>query len=527
MPRRITATTLTLVALVSFAGVADASPKAGAKSAAARKTPVITMVSPMRVRVGSLITIRGRNFSSNRRRNTVVFVGPGGRSAFAKPVRAGRRKLVVRVPGTVERLLNTRDGARVPTRMRLRVLAGRFSRFTPPRLSPVVVSRFDTSAFGLGGGGAPGGGGGGAPGGGGAAGCGSGSDPDNDLLSTSTESQINTDPCRTDTDGDGIEDGFEFQSAIDLNDDEYEEPNESKPYPGKRPYPNPLDPSDGDTDYDRDVLTQREEQALWRYTVSNGGPRTLSPLSYSDGLQASLYTRGPDGRRYPSQPIAGYGKHQDFLNWASANGYRTVMLENEARWGLPAGSGLRPYSILDFNRSGAEESGFRPNYFWEEPHYYDHDNDDWTTDNERDEDADGLTNYDETHGRLAFPGWWNTCYSIERPFTVVYAGTNFIDPDSDGDGVRDGADDQDHDDVPNLMEISRNMASGEDDQKPGGKLCEPADGLPQPPATHHPDVYGRVNPFNPCLPSTAARTCDRHPVPHAPFDGSPNWYSLN
>src|SRR5918999_2179197 len=168
MLRRTTATTLALTALVPLAAAAEASPRA--ESAAAKKTPVITMVSPMRVRVGSLITIRGRNFSSNRRRNTVVFVGPGGRSAFAKPVRAGRRKLVVRVPGTVERLLNTRDGARIPTRMRLRVLAGRFSRFTPPRLSPVVVSRFGTSGLGDtgGGAGAPRGGGGGGGGGGGA-----------------------------------------------------------------------------------------------------------------------------------------------------------------------------------------------------------------------------------------------------------------------------------------------------------------------------------------------------------------------
>jgi hypothetical protein len=526
MPRRIPALILSLAALASLAGTANASHSPQANTAAKRKAPAITLVSPMRVRVGSLLTIRGRNFSRNRRRNTVVFVGPGGRSAFAKPARASRRRLVVRVPGTVERLLNTRDGARVPTRMRLRVLAGRFSRFTPPRLSPVVVSRFDSSGLGDTGGrgGAPGGGGGGgaAP-----AGCGSGSDPDNDLLSSSTESQIRTDPCSTDTDGDGIEDGFEFQSALDLNDDEYEEPNESTPYPGKRPYPNPLDPSDGDTDYDRDVLTQREEQTLWRYTVANGGPRTLNPLSYSDGLQHSLYTRGPDGRRSPSQPVVGYGKQQDFLNWASANGYRTVMLFNESRWGLPPG--MNPYGLLDFNRNGVEEAGPRPNYDTTEVYYYDYDGSGMMADAERDEDADGLTNFEETHGRLSSETYWDACYSIEKGFALNYAGTHFVDPDSDGDGLRDAADDQDHDDVPNLMEISRNLASGEDDRK-AGRDCAPADALPQPPATHHPNVYGRVNPFNSCLPSHVSRTCDRHPGlsgAHAPFDDSPNWYALN
>ncbi len=78
------------------------------------------------------------------------------------------------------------------------------------------------------------------------------------------ESDIGTDPCLADTDGDGVEDGYEYKSAIDLNDDEFQEPNTTLPYPGKRPYPNPLDPSDADKDFDGDVLTLAEEQALWR-----------------------------------------------------------------------------------------------------------------------------------------------------------------------------------------------------------------------------------------------------------------------
>jgi hypothetical protein len=60
--------------------------------------------------------------------------------------------------------------------------------------------------------------------------------------------------------------------------------------------------------------------------------------------------------------------------------------------------------------------------------------------------------------------------------------------------------------------------------------CRPVDGLPSPPATNHPSAYGRVNPYNPCLPATWARTCDLHPSfgdAGAPFDDSPNWYSLN
>ena len=48
------------------------------------------------------------------------------------------------------------------------------------------------------------------------------------------------DRCNADSDGDGVEDGYEYQSAVDLNDDEYQQPNTFLPYPGKRPYPNAL-----------------------------------------------------------------------------------------------------------------------------------------------------------------------------------------------------------------------------------------------------------------------------------------------
>ena len=107
-----------------------------------------------------------------------------------------------------------------------------------------------------------------------------------------------------------------------------------------------------------------------------------------------------------------------------------------------------------------------------------------------------------------------------------YKGTDLDDADTDGDGVRDGADDQDHDDIPNLMELSRFAASGLFD---GKRSCTPADGLPTPPDTNHPDAYGRVNPFNPCLPYTARGACTNYVNGDvgAPFDDSPNWYSLN
>jgi hypothetical protein len=114
---------------------------------------------------------------------------------------------------------------------------------------------------------------------------------------------------------------------------------------------------------------------------------------------------------------------------------------------------------------------------------------------------------------------------------VHYAGTSPVDSDSDGDGVLDGADDQDHDDIPNIMELSRFDASHLYDAKNGIECRKPdvPAGVPTP-VQRHPNAYGRVNPFNPCLPATWARTCQRHHdinCDSAPFDESSNWYSLN
>ena len=117
------------------------------------------------------------------------------------------------------------------------------------------------------------------------------------------------------------------------------------------------------------------------------------------------------------------------------------------------------YGLFDSNLDGTESS--------QEGLHYDRNGDGFLSDDERDEDADGLSNYDENNGRTQ-PGWWSSCYSGEAAYYVHYAGTDLTDADTDGDGVRDGADDQDHDDLPNVMELSRIAASGIDDREPGG-----------------------------------------------------------
>ena len=66
-------------------------------------------------------------------------------------------------------------------------------------------------------------------------------DDDSDLLSD-MHLGCRLGPTRAllDTDGDSVEDGFEYQSARDLNDDEYQgDPNQILPYPGQAPVPEP------------------------------------------------------------------------------------------------------------------------------------------------------------------------------------------------------------------------------------------------------------------------------------------------
>jgi hypothetical protein len=412
------------------------------------------------------------------------------------------------VPAKLQKELRVQGSATMPTLFRIRVLARKFGkRFTKASISPVIAPK---SADTTGPGAAP------APNpqalpdgdcnGDGIKNADS-ADDDGDLLPDTLETQLGTDPCKMDTDGDGVEDGYEYRSAIDLNNDEYQDPNASMPYPGKRPYPNPLDKEDANTDYDGDSLTLGEEYKLWKFSYSRPGKvRSLDSLYYSDGMQYSIYTHhaGEGDRRFPALSANGYEKTTEFQNWLNASGYSTVYLPDDQT----------RYSIFDANRDGVVSTTTQTGYLHSERYYLDRDSDGWLSDDERDEDADGLSNFDETHGVMMGRSWWDQKYSRETPFHISYSGTDVADPDTDGDGVRDGADDQDHDDIPNLMELSRNMASGRafDDPKTdkNGGIAAPD--------------FGRVQPFNPCEPDIHSRTCPRYQplgaTGWAPFDSA-------
>ena len=385
LPRRAAMMAACVALLVTALAAAILPSTADAKKS--RKTPVVTKVTPKDVAVGEKLIIRGRNFLSGRNRNTVVFKRDGARAVFAKAEIGTKRMLSIKVPASLQEFFSLNSGTPIPTRFRLRVLSARFAKkFTSNKLSPIVSaprppsSERPTESLPDGD-------------------CdGDGaknkadndddndgltddvelslsldpcvadtdedgvidkwefdcdrdtilnrdeSDDDDDLLPDDLETAIGTNPCAADSDGDQVQDGFEIRSAVDLNDDEFQDPNNSLPYPGKRPYPNALDP-DANVDYDGDTLTLKEEYDLWVYTfsVTKTDPRDLSRLSYSDGMQytrSQMVDSGPDmGRRFPTLSRYAYDKHDEFMDWI---GDPATTTGPSASWTTRRGSRSRP-----------------------------------------------------------------------------------------------------------------------------------------------------------------------------------------
>jgi hypothetical protein len=211
----------------------------------------------------------------------------------------------------------------------------------------------------------------------------------------------------------------------------------------------------------------------------------------------------PDKRPYPNPlfPDAnvdydgdGLTQTDEFALWQKFGGGRFPLNYSDGKQVTVAG----PYNAaLDSNGDGVLDDG------------------------ERDADGDGLGNWDESHGRMT-PDWWKAQYdgtngAKEMPYPITFAGTDMLNPDTDGDGIPDGLDDQDHDGLNNIFELARPVGWGTNYVSTSHNY----DSLTNTLTGAHPDPYARVQPFNPCKP-VYSQTCHLHP-PFGYYQTSEDW----
>lgn len=385
--------------------------------------PVITSISPSQVGIGGTLVLKGKNFSSGATNNRVFFSrATDGKTVRARPRKASKTRIEVIVPSTLTKFLINGDKTRFQVAIFTKVLGPK----TKTSRSPLIFPAGSTPTPGTPGNpstpGTP------AP----PPDCdGDGTpdsvdnDDDNDGLSDDLENAIHTAVCNKDTDGDGVEDGYEYWSARDLN-------SSAVPYPGKRPYPNPLDASDAGKDFDADGMTESEEFQAWNLyggrVLPSGDGQTFP---YSDGNQSSPAPNNAGGTDYDGNGlVTDEEKDADndgLANWielAKGSTLETTKM-NFGFFHQPNGTACPVVNGPRFQDCGAGTIG------------------------------NGNTYTDGAFASYYVPNW--------------------LDPDSDGDGINDGADDLDHDGISDLAEIA-----------------------------------AATSPVNPCDPNTESRTCSQH-----------------
>jgi IPT/TIG domain-containing protein/thrombospondin type 3 repeat protein len=486
----------TLLALLAIPVFFLAAIPALAKSHRAKRgsAPVVKSISPMRLAIGHTLTIRGSGFIKGTHRNTVVFMGAGKRVVWVKADKSSTRTIKIKLPAKLSVLLADKTGKLQPTRLQVRVIARRSGRaFTVRRKSPVVVPNTSIQTGTT------------APT---AEACpgvsNANGDSDGDMLPNGLELALGTDPCKADTDGDGVSDGYEYQAALDLN----RNANSSAiPWPSasKQPYPNPLDGSDANTDFDGDSLTLKEEytasfawtpgvnidpqhklQTFLPYAPNPNPNNNIMVVSYSDGDQTTNPTAQGNPVGDPTGPLAPLAPTDQAPYDVNGDG---VVNASDT------------YGFIDVNQNGAYDAGT------DFPSWFNYSGQSFLTDDEKDIDGDGLSNFDEAHGPLSDPSWWtkDPISKDDGVYYISYKGTNWLNPDTDGDGILDGADDQDHDGYTNIEEDY------------GAYVAGPFMAWA---SSNNADV--NVDAFNPCLPNVLSPACERHPTgDYAPFkDGS-------
>ncbi|MEA2480433.1 MAG: hypothetical protein QOJ07_2355 [Thermoleophilaceae bacterium] len=452
MTRRLTfalAASSLLLPSAAAAAPARLHPQPVVSAASSSKTgPVITSISPKSAQVGDTLTIKGKNFVSGKGKNRVFFYKVGGGSAWTLAGSASKTKLAVTIPAKLAGILPA-DGKKA--RVQLRVLGKKFGTMSTTKISPLI-------ALAPGGSGNGGGTGTGTGTGTGATACTPNpanltSDVDGDGLTDAQEVSLKTDPCNKDTDGDGPTDGYEYYSAIDLN-------SAAVPYPGKRPYPNPLY-ADADIDYDGDGLTTADEYSLW---TTFGG--STFPMNYSAGKQYTVSQAAPDpnGPLY-YQDLNGNGVLSDderdadgdgLGNWDESHG------RMNPQWWISSYDGSTPgvpketpylVSFAGTNMLDADSDG------------------DGIPDGADDSDFDGLSNSFEIQRA---PGWEITYIA------VGYTGHNF------------------NQNTNSVVDVDQSAHPG-----------------------YHARYYSRTQPFNPCKPVWSS-VCHLH-YPFGYYSATEDW----
>jgi thrombospondin type 3 repeat protein len=398
-----------VLALVAFAALASGA-------SAATHTPVITSFSPSQVAVGQKLVLNGKYFKTGVTHNRVFFVrASDGKTVRARPSKASStRRMEVIVPTAITPFLSIVNGQRSATRFEIYVLSGLFSKKTAKSKSPIILPAGTAGAPGSGGGTT----GTTAP----PADCDADGTPDaqdtdddNDGLPDTVEAQIGTNPCKADTDGDGVSDGYEYYSALDLN-------GSNLPYPGSRPYPNPLDGTDAGKDFDGDGMTMAEEYAAWVYSgrILPGGPGQSFP--YSDGNQTSPAGFGPG-----YMDLDGNGRITDDEKDADSDGLPNwlELHKTETKYSASSGCVFVP------------STGPAPTHY-------------------------GNT-FTQCHGGPIMPNGntfgnsmmtADTVNGTKVPDWLSTQLLNYLNPDTDGDGIPDGQDDNDFDGLSNSEEIT-------------------------------------------------------------------------
>ena len=178
----------------------------------------------MNAKVGDTISIRGRNFIRGKNKNTVVFKRDGARAVFAKETLGTAKHDPRRRAGHAAAVP---EGERPRQGARARALPafqqGLHARREVADITalpkPVETDSKTGTSTGSSTGGSSTTSGPTTP----APVC--TGDQDGDFLSADRENALGLDACKADTDGDGVSDGYEYQAARDLNDDEYQETN--------------------------------------------------------------------------------------------------------------------------------------------------------------------------------------------------------------------------------------------------------------------------------------------------------------